>query len=64
MRSVVLLFAGMLTVPAIAQNIGINASGAAPDASAVLDLDVAAHPAADKKGLLIPRMALTATNVA
>ncbi len=47
-----------------AQNIGINASGAAPDASAVLDLDVAAHPAADKKGLLIPRMALTATNVA
>lgn len=39
-----------------AQNIGINATGAAPVASAGLDVDFT------NKGLLIPRVALTATN--
>lgn len=39
-----------------AQNIGINATGAAPAASAGLDVDFT------NKGLLIPRVALTATN--
>jgi len=43
---------------AIAQNIGVNATGAAPDASAILDI------ASASKGLLIPRVALTATNAA
>lgn len=40
------------------QNIGINATGAAPNASAGLDVDFT------NKGLLVPRVALTATNAA
>ncbi|HTE32679.1 MAG TPA: hypothetical protein VK666_20000, partial [Chryseolinea sp.] len=42
----------------LAQNIGINSTGATPAASAMLDI------IATDKGLLIPRVALTATNVA
>lgn len=38
-----------------AQNIGINADGAAPDPSAMLDISVSAV-AGPKRGLLIPRM--------
>lgn len=41
-----------------AQNIGINSTGATPDASAALDIVNA------NKGLLIPRVALTAVNSA
>jgi hypothetical protein len=41
-----------------AQNIGVNATGAAPAASAGFDVDFT------NKGLLIPRVALTATNAA
>jgi hypothetical protein len=41
-----------------AQNVGINSSGATPDATAGLDIDFS------NKGLLIPRVALTATNAA
>lgn len=41
-----------------AQNVGINATGAAPDASAMLDV------AATNRGFLAPRVALTATNAA
>lgn len=41
-----------------AQNIGINATGATPDASAMLDVS------ATNRGLLVPRVALTATNAA
>ena len=41
-----------------AQNVGINATGSAPDASAGLDIDF------DNKGLLVPRIALTAANSA
>lgn len=37
-------------------NVGINANGQAPVASALLDIDVTSLPAAGKKGLLIPRM--------
>lgn len=47
-----------------AQNIGINVNGAAPNASALLDIDGAALAAANQKGVLLPRVALTATNVA
>jgi hypothetical protein len=47
------------TTVASAQNIGINNSGATPDASALLDVD--ASPGNDK-GLLIPRVALVAKN--
>jgi hypothetical protein len=41
-----------------AQNVGINSTGAAPNASAGLDVDFT------DKGVLIPRVALTATNAA
>ncbi len=43
---------------ALSQNIGINSTGATPAASAMLDIT------ATDKGLLIPRVALTATNAA
>ena len=39
----------------LAQNVGINTTGATPDASAALDIDYT------DKGLLIPRVALTST---
>lgn len=41
--------------------VSINADGAAPHNSAILDLDVGAFGANDKKGLLIPRVSLTST---
>jgi len=47
----------LLSQSTIGQNIGINGTGANPNASAMLDID------ATDKGLLIPRVALTATNV-
>ncbi len=61
-----LAIAGVLLLSggSIAQNVGINGTGAAPDASAILDLDVSSAVFATKKGLLIPRVALTATNSA
>jgi len=46
----------VFTVNSIAQNVGINTTGATPDASAMLDI------VSSNKGLLIPRVALTATN--
>lgn len=55
------LFTAALVVGAIivnGQNIGINSTGANPDASAMLDI------VASDKGLLIPRIALTALNSA
>ncbi|MBL8010973.1 MAG: hypothetical protein JNJ64_10220 [Flavobacteriales bacterium] len=64
MRHATLLVLGSIALQVHAQNVAINASGAAPDGSALLDLDAAAHPANDKKGLLVPRIALTAANVA
>ncbi len=53
----------VLSTKAYTQNIGINPDGGAPNPSALLDVDANALPANDKKGLLIPRLALTATNV-
>ena len=46
---------------AYAQNIGINGTGANANASALLDIDDAGS---NNKGLLIPRISLTAINVA
>lgn len=43
----------------IAQNVGINASGAVPHSSAMLDIDVSSLGATAKKGFLMPRIALT-----
>ncbi|MCW5898727.1 MAG: hypothetical protein KIT10_05600 [Flavobacteriales bacterium] len=64
LRPVALLLLPLLPLYALAQNVGINANGAAPAASAMLDIDVTALPANAKQGLLVPRIALTATNVA
>lgn len=47
-----------------AQNIGINVNGASPNASALLDIDGSGLPANGQRGLLVPRVALTATNAA
>lgn len=52
------LLAGGLSSTALCQNVGINTSGNMPDASAMLDVTSA------NTGLLIPRIALTAANVA
>jgi hypothetical protein len=57
-----ILFFGIICILSIftikAQNVGINSTGASPDASAGLDVSFT------NKGLLIPRVALTATNAA
>lgn len=45
-----LLFVCTIQISAVAQNIGINATGAAPNASAILDVS------STSKGLLMPRM--------
>ncbi len=55
----VLLFCSLSLVKA--QNIGINGTGANPNASALLDIDDAGT---NNKGLLIPRIPLTAINAA
>lgn len=54
------LFIIYLSLPGLimAQNVGINSSGASPDASAGLDIDFSG------KGILIPRLALTQTSSA
>ncbi len=54
MRRLLLLPLALLALPVVAQNVGINASGAAPDASALLDIDASAS--GNKGGLLIPRL--------
>jgi hypothetical protein len=65
MRHLLLACLGpLLITQALAQNIGINVNGAAPDGSALLDIDGSALPANAQRGLLIPRVALTASNVA
>ena len=56
MRALVTCLCCGLVGSALPQNIGINADGAAPHASALLDVDVSALPANGKKGLLVPRM--------
>ena len=49
------LFFLIICLPAFSQNVGINATGAAPNANAGLDVDFT------NKGVLIPRIALTNT---
>lgn len=56
-KTIMILFLGATTT-IYSQNIGINATGAAPAASAGLDVNFT------NKGLLIPRVALTAANLA
>src|SRR3989337_3445250 len=56
--SVALLLTMSAYLNVVAQNVGINSDGATPDASSMLDIN------STSKGLLIPRVALSATNVA
>lgn len=58
-----LLALGLVNL-APAQNIGINVTGLAPNTSALLDVDGSGLPANAQRGVLIPRVALTATNAA
>ncbi len=48
----------LITILTYAQNVGINGTGAVPDASAMLDV------VSTNRGMLVPRVALTATNAA
>ncbi|MBK7084142.1 MAG: hypothetical protein IPH53_05555 [Flavobacteriales bacterium] len=61
-RSASLIVALVIATGTLAQNIGINADGAAAHASALLDVSVAALPANAKKGLLVPRMTTAQRN--
>jgi hypothetical protein len=58
MKSIFSIIIMLTPFAIISQNVGINATGSAPDASAMLDVT------STNKGLLIPRIALTANNVA
>ena len=51
---ILLFFSLFIICPAKAQNVAINSTGASPDTSAMLDLQ------STNKGLLIPRLSLTA----
>ncbi len=59
--TIILLVSLILINQVSAQNIGINGTGANPNASALLDIDDAGT---NNKGLLIPRIPLTAINAA
>ena len=54
----------VISTTLICQNIGINVTGAAPDTSALLDLNTSGLPDGQKRGFLVPRVTLTARNVA
>lgn len=56
--SCLLLILTLRTELVFGQNVGINTTGAAPHASAMLDVD------ANNRGLLIPRVSLTDVTVA
>ena len=55
-RASLIIGLGIASSSVLAQTVGINATGAAANASAMLDIDVSSLPANNKKGLLIPRM--------
>src|SRR5688572_14162397 len=56
--AVITLLTATASFQLCAQNVGINSDGATPDASAMLDVS------STSKGLLVPRVELTATNAA
>ncbi len=57
---IIILIASVLSCTNLfSQSAGINTTGAAPNASALLDIDATPN---NNKGLLIPRIPLTATN--
>ena len=56
MRALLSIMALLSVFALRAQNVGVNANGALPDASALLDVSAAALPANGKRAMLIPRM--------
>ncbi len=56
--TLILLFFSLFSIQSFSQNVGINSTGNAPDASAGLDVTFT------DKGVLLPRIALTAKNAA
>jgi hypothetical protein len=58
MKKVIITFVCLIALNSKAQNVGVNGTGAVPDPSAMLDV------AATDKGVLVPRVALTAANIA
>jgi hypothetical protein len=56
MKKIITSFTVLLTTLTFAQNVGVNSTGTAPNASAILDVDAAP---ANNKGMLIPRIPLT-----
>ncbi len=62
-RSAIWICCSLLTDGALlAQNVGINSTGAMPHASALLDVDAAALPANGKRAMLIPRLTTAERN--
>ena len=59
MRTLLSIMALVSVFALCAQNVGVNVSGALPDASALLDVSAAALPANGKRAMLIPRMTST-----
>lgn len=59
MKKIITIATVLLTAVTNAQNIGINSTGAAANSSALLDVDAAPN---NDKGVLLPRVALTAAN--
>ena len=56
MKKIILpIILSFISVLAVSQNVGINSTGAAPNTSAILDVD------ATNKGLLVPRVNLLNT---
>ncbi len=58
-KKVITALALFFAIYSYAQNVGINSTGAIPDACALLDVDAAPS---NNKGVLVPRVALLATN--
>lgn len=62
MKKLLVPLVALFPMVATAQNIGINTDGSAPHSAALLDVNAAALPATDKRGLLIPRMTAVGMN--
>lgn len=58
MKKIIIVLITLFATHIFAQNVGINTSGSAPDASAMLDVS------STSKGVLVPRVALTDITVA
>ncbi len=63
MKKIICFLSALIATQMAAQNVGINPGGSTPDASSILDLNTGnTYTNPNGKGLLIPNVALTATN--